>query len=147
MEVGANSGPTDQSSLEGRDDVRWFVGGVLDAPLELVGQMALRLSLEPHSSNTLLCSRVVDIAPDGTARIISEGACPWNGRESSARIVVGSTAHVLDAGHRLGVLISTSSWPRFAPGAPGDVAHEGQLRVRVGSPDGSALSISELPAQ
>jgi putative CocE/NonD family hydrolase len=147
MEVGANSGPTDQSSLRGRDDVLWFVGELLEAPLELAGRMELRLSLEPHSSSSLLCARVVDISPEGPARIISEGARHWDGHESSAGVVVGSTAHVLDAGHRLGVLVSTSSWPRFAAGAPGTATNEGQIRVRVGTSDGSMLTISELAPQ
>jgi len=120
------SGPLDQRPATAREDVLRYVGPVLEAPLELIGEMTAKLWVSSDAADTDIIVKVLDIAPDGVETLIQDQGLRLrhrNGIEETAPVQPGriypiefslwSTARILDAGHRLGVAIQGSSVPRF----------------------------------
>jgi uncharacterized protein len=122
----ANSGPLDQSRLDERTDVLRYTSDPLDTPLEVTGPLSLRLHAATSALDTDFVAKLVDVAPDGTAIILTEGVLRTRFREGygrelllqpndpvELRIDLGATSNVFLPGHRMRVLITSSSFPRF----------------------------------
>jgi hypothetical protein len=74
MEVAANSGPRDQRELIGRPHTAAFASEPLDADLDAIGPVSCRLTLSTGVRGQLVVARLVEIDPDGTAMLVSDGA-------------------------------------------------------------------------
>jgi predicted acyl esterase len=120
------SGPLDQRPVAVREDGIRYVGPVLEAPVEIVGEMSARLWVSTDAADTDVIVKVLDIAPDGEEILIQDQGLRLrhrNGVEETEPLEPGrvypiefslwSTAKVVDVGHRLGVTIQGSSVPRF----------------------------------
>ncbi|MGH3357594.1 MAG: CocE/NonD family hydrolase [Nocardioidaceae bacterium] len=115
--------PADESARERRDDVLIFDTDPLRVPLDLAGPASVTMSLSSDATSTHLMATVSDVAPDGTARKILDGAylaaAPW---PHEATIDLGNAGYRLLPGHRLRLALSSSEFPRYAvhPGTSAD---------------------------
>ena len=123
---GTSSGPLDQKRVEGRPDVLVYTSAPLDAPLEVVGPLRVKLFAATSAVDTDFVAKLSDVDPEGVSRILAEGILRARYREGydAPRFVVpGSvndyaidlvaTANVFLPGHRLRLVITSSSFPRF----------------------------------
>ncbi len=123
----AKAGPYDQRPLASRKDVVRFISAPLEAPLEITGKILADLYISTDVPDTLFVVKFIDIHPDGYEMIIREG--PAMGRYAEElqgkpaplvkdkvyqlKFDLWSTAILLAKGHRLGVLITSSSKDAF----------------------------------
>ncbi len=115
-------GPLDQRPLSDRKDVLRFVSEPLSQPLTLVGKFSADLYMSTDAPDTMFVVKVIDIHPDGTETWLRESAAMGryaeglDGKTSlkpdgvyHLKLDLWSTAKVINAGHRLGVLITSSA--------------------------------------
>jgi predicted acyl esterase len=110
LEVAANAGPRDQTTLLGRSDVATWSGAPLVTPLDVTGEVRceLRLDAEPGARVVV---RLVEQRNDGRAMLVADGATTHDGSGRVA-VAVGPTAWRFAAGSRVGLLVSHTSSPR-----------------------------------
>jgi len=118
-----NAGPFDQRPLKDRKDILRFVSAPLEKPLEITGKLWADLYFATDVPDTEFVVKVVDIHPDGYEMLIRESAGMARyaedfqgkpqplekGRVYHLKMDLWSTAIVLDKGHRLAVLVTSSS--------------------------------------
>jgi len=133
-----NSGPLDQRPLEERPDVLVYSSAPLAEPLEVTGPLSLVLHAASSAPDTDFVAKLCDVAPDGFSRILAEGVLRTRFAESRERprlhepnrpyeytIDLVATSNTFLPGHRVRLLVTSSSFPRFdrntntgnAPGA------------------------------
>jgi uncharacterized protein len=125
------SGPYDQRKYsETRDDLLKYASQPLEKPLEIVGKVKVRLFVSSDAPDTDFTAKLVDVYPDGDDREIlmldnirrvktrngfEEAAPPLQGQDDVVEIEIDmwSIAWVFEKGHRIGLHISSSNYPRF----------------------------------
>ena len=120
-------GPVDQRPLHERSDVLFFTGEPLTEPLEITGRISARLFVETDVPDTTFMVKLLDVYPDGYEAMIAHGVLMARYRDGFASptpmqphtvyaltVDLWSTAIVLDAGHRIGVFVTSSDFGRFA---------------------------------
>jgi uncharacterized protein len=135
-------GPLDQRAVERREDVLVYTTPLLDRDLEAVGPVHVMLYVATSARDTDFTAKLVDVFPDGTARILSDGILRLRYRKSLEKaelavpgevaeitIDAGVTGNVFQKGHRVRVEISSSNFPRFDrnPNTGGRIADETRL--------------------
>lgn len=133
---GANSGPAivlpmkrgarDQQITLFRKDVLTYYSDILKEPLEVTGMLKLVLYAASSAKDTDFTAKLMDVGTDGNARILSDGivrARFRNGLENQKNINPGEvyryeidlwfTSNEFQPGHRIGLAISSSNFPRF----------------------------------
>ena len=121
-----NDGPHDQRPLKDRKDVLHFVTAPLEAPVGITGKVWVELHVSSDVPDTTFMATLVDIYPDGYEALVRHGAIMaryWQGLDKPARLEKGkvytlemdlwSTALVFNKGHRIALLVSSSSTPAF----------------------------------
>jgi putative CocE/NonD family hydrolase len=121
-----NSGPLDQRRLVERADVLTYSSEPLKEPLEITGPVAVRLHAATSAPDTDFVAKLIDVRPDGAGIILAEGVLRLRfregfdrellvepGRPSELMIDLAATSIVFLVGHRIGLLITSSSFPRF----------------------------------
>ena len=119
-------GPRDQRITLYREDVLTFYSDSLQEPLEVTGAIKLVLYAASTASDTDFTARLMDIAPDGNARLLSDGVVRArfrNGVDKAELIDPGevycyeidlwSTSNEFQPGHRVALAISSSNFPRI----------------------------------
>ena len=119
-------GVKDQRPLSRRPDVLTFTGVPLERPLVAVGRVGARLWASSSAPDTDFVARLLDVHPDGTMENVCDGIIraryrdaltgpQWlePGRANALRVDLWSVAHVFKAGHRPGVQVTSSSFPRW----------------------------------
>lgn len=119
--------PFDQSWLIGRSDVLHFTTTALAQPVEATGKVILRLLVSSDAPDTDFAARLVDVYPDGREILMLDGILRLRFRNGFERpeavapgsivpldIDLGSISLIFDRGHRIGLFISSSNYPRFA---------------------------------
>lgn len=124
--AGLEPGPWDQSPLSRRKDVISFSTETLEEDLTIAGPAECRIfgSVEGESGDWV--ARVVDISPDGKRRWVADGILRSHfrdgprkvvtmipGRVESFKIDLWAMGHTFKKGHRLGLEISGSSFPKW----------------------------------
>jgi putative CocE/NonD family hydrolase len=135
--------PADQRDTEARHDVLVYTTDALATAMEVTGPIALRLWIASSAPDTDFTGKLVDVAPDGTARLLTDGILRTRYRKSNKvlelmavdtptmlTVNVGVTSNVFKAGHRIRLEISSSNFPRWDrnPNTGGVVADESRLR-------------------
>ncbi len=133
------AGPRDQTPIENRNDVVVFTTDVLKEPMEITGRVKAHLFVSIDQKDTDIMVRLTDVYPDGKSILIMDGAqriASRNSRErldfvSSGEIVevivdLWSTSIILNKGHRLRMIISSSNYPRFEKN-PNDGSSYGEI--------------------
>jgi putative CocE/NonD family hydrolase len=136
-------GPLDQRPVESRPDVLVYSTGVLGRDIEAIGPVEVVLYASTSARDTDFTAKLVDVFPDGEARILTDGILRLRYRDSlenpapanpgqiyRLRLNAGVTANLFRRGHRIRLEISSSNFPRFDrnPNTGGPVADERQLR-------------------
>ncbi len=119
-------GAFDQRSQEYRNDVLIYTTDALAADTEVTGVVEVLLYAASTAVDTDFTAKLVDVCPCGDAINLAEGIIRARFRESPEhptpiepnrvyeyRILVGSTANVFKAGHRIRLEISSSNFPTF----------------------------------
>ncbi|PWU02876.1 MAG: hypothetical protein C5B51_20130 [Terriglobia bacterium] len=135
-------GPLDQRPVEKRDDVLVYSTPQFRSDLEVLGPVRVVLYVASSARDTDFTAKLVDVFPDGNARILSDGILRLRYRESLEHAVLanpgevyeisvdaGVTANVFQKGHRLRLEVSSSNFPRFDrnPNTGGPIAEETRL--------------------
>ena len=111
----------DERVVESRPDVLTFTSDALDAPLDLVGPVSLRIGVGSTAPSTMLFAKLVDVRPNGSALMLTRGQRMIRDPGSSRPVDV-RLAHLgyrLPAGHRLRLQLASSDFPLYLP-HPGD---------------------------
>ncbi|MDU8945756.1 CocE/NonD family hydrolase [Ovoidimarina sediminis] len=130
-----------------------FRGAPLDAPIEILGQPELRLTVAADQAQGFVAALLVDEAPDGAQTLLARGFCNLTHREDDTAptpVVPGEEMEVtvpfhgigcrVLAGHRVVVQIASAYWPILWP-APAPVT----LTLRPGV-SALRLPVREAPA-
>lgn len=120
-----NDGPKPQEEVEQRDDVLVYRSEPLPAPVEVSGPVRLELWAASSATDCDWTARLVDVDQHGRALGIVDGivraryrnghpAVPLvPGRPEHFTIELGQISHVFAAGHRIGLQVASSNFPRF----------------------------------
>ncbi|PKB80201.1 MAG: hypothetical protein BZY88_09360 [SAR202 cluster bacterium Io17-Chloro-G9] len=119
-------GVADQSPVEDRQDVLVYTSDPLERATEITGPINVRLYAASTADDTDFTAKLVDVRPDGYAHNLQDGIVRARYRTSASEpsfiepgrvygydIDLWATSHVLMAGHRVRVEISSSNFPRF----------------------------------
>ena len=118
--------PRDQRAVEARDDVLVYTTPAFAQDTEITGPVSLELFAQSSAVDTDFEAKLVDVAPDGFARNLTEGIIRARYRNSQEKpelmnpgqvykfaIDLWSTSNVFLKGHALRLEISSSNFPRF----------------------------------
>jgi predicted acyl esterase len=144
--LGRDVGPKDQREIGQRQDYLRFQTPVLTEDLVIAGHVDMELFVSTDAQDTDFVVKLVDIYPDGYEALIldypirmrfRDGQNPGDvkmatpGEVEKLTINMWSTAQTFEKGHRLGVHVTSSNFPRFA----------------VNPNNGAALDDSTTPAK
>lgn len=125
------AGPWDQRvTREGRSDYLLFATAPLDEPLEATGAVTVELYVSTDAPDTDFTAKLLDIYPEGDSReiLILDGIRRVKFRDGFDKpaplltspdeivrltVELWSTSWVFNKGHRIGVQVSSSNYPRF----------------------------------
>lgn len=93
-----------------RDDVLVFTSAASDQPLDLAGPVHAVLYVESAAPTFDIFVRLLDLAPDGTVRLIVRG-CAQADRPGEVGIALGHTGYRVRPGHRLALMIMRQRLP------------------------------------
>jgi len=135
-------GPLDQRPVEKRRDVLVYSTKPLADEVTVLGPVKVVLYVASDSKDTDFTAKLVDVFPNGNARILSDGILRLRYRESLQKaelaqpgtlyrvtIDAGVTGNVFQKDHRIRIEISSSNFPKFDrnPNTGGLVADETRL--------------------
>ena len=152
--------------MEGRPDVLVYTTQRLQRDLRVVGPVKVVLYVSTSARDTDFTAKLVDVFPDGRARILTDGILRLRYRKSLERaelavpgeieeitIDAGETATVFLKGHRVRVEVSSSNFPKFDRNANtgGSIADETRLlranqKVYHGGARGSRVELMTIAA-
>jgi predicted acyl esterase len=118
---------SDQAKIAERPDVLVYQTPPLAQDLRIAGPVTLELWIESDAPDTDFAAKLVDVAPDGTADWRGEGiqrarlrdgpaqeALLEPGKPALLRVRMGHAAALFRAGHRVGLHVTSSNFPRFS---------------------------------
>jgi predicted acyl esterase/alkylhydroperoxidase family enzyme len=118
--------PLDQRPISSRDDVLTFVTEPLSEPLEVTGAVSVKLYVSSDAPDTDFTARLVDYYPDGRQIVLANGIQRVKfrgGFEKAEPLPPGtigelaidcwSTSVIFNRGHKIGLHVSSSNWPRY----------------------------------
>jgi hypothetical protein len=129
----------DEREVESRDDVLTFTSGQLDEPLDLAGPVSLTLGLSCSAPSTGVFAKLVDVFPDGSARMVvrGQGLVKQPVGDQQTCVDLGHTGYRMLPGHRLRVHVASSDFPIYLwnPGTS-----ENPWTAKSGAPSGQTLT-------
>ncbi len=140
------AGPFDQSELGKRPDVLRFATAPLEASTEVTGRVRLRLFVSSDAPDTDFTAKLVDIYPDGKEILLLDNIQRVKfrsgfeqpqplapGEVGELTVDLWSISMIFNAGHRIGVHVSSSNFPRFEinPNTGADFPPELPQEMRV----------------
>ncbi|MCS7208150.1 MAG: CocE/NonD family hydrolase [Fimbriimonadales bacterium] len=138
------AGPRDQRAIESRPDVLVFTSALLQRPLEVIGRVKAVLYVSSDAPDTDFLVRLCDVYPDGRSYNIVEGVLRMRYRDSLSReqlmqpgkvyrveVDLWTTAIVFNAGHRIRVHVTSSSYPAYDPNPNTGAPFRASRRTRV----------------
>jgi putative CocE/NonD family hydrolase len=111
------AGVRDNRAVEQRLDVLVFSSEPLDAPVEIIGEVSVELSVTRDNPDADLFVRLCDVDPRGRSRNVCDGIVrlaaddPLTGL---TRISLLGAAHRFGPGHRIRLQVAGGAHPRFA---------------------------------
>lgn len=144
----------DESEWGARPDVLEFNAAPVTADTDLVGAVNLCGTISSTGPRMDLFVRLLDVAPDGTARLIARGQTHLVDASTPTDVTVDlfEVGYRLRAGHGLRIHIASSDFPEFLP-QPGNGQHPwlavdvetNQNSIVVGGRSGAVLTFHVLP--
>jgi putative CocE/NonD family hydrolase len=120
-------GPRDQQITLYRPDVLTYYNAPLEEPLEVTGNLRLVLWAASSARDTDFTAKLMDVAPDGNARLLSDGVVRARYRGGLAQptfltpgqpvryeIDLWHTSNEFRPGHRIALAVSSSNFPRLS---------------------------------
>ncbi len=110
------AGPRNQSALFMRDDVLGLATPPLSTAVRAAGWVQATLWVESDAPLTDFVVRLTDIAPDGSMLGVTDGIVRSRyepGAPSRIEVDMWATDYRFGAGHRIGIQITSSSFPRW----------------------------------
>jgi putative CocE/NonD family hydrolase len=158
-------GPLDQRTVEKRSDVLVYTTRPFRRNLAVAGPVKVVLYVSTSARDTDFTAKLVDVFPDGRARILTDGILRLRYRKTLEKselaapgkiheitIDAGETGNVFLAGHQLRVEISSSNFPKYDrnPNTGGSIADETRLlaarqRIFHGGAHASRIELMRLP--
>lgn len=116
----------DEQALHNRPDVATFTTEPFEHAVDIIGPVRLQVNVETSAPSGHLIARLLDVYPDGRARVILEGAANVEGGTGAAapvRVDLGDTAYRVRPGHGLRLALSSSCFPLYPvhPGTEADL--------------------------
>lgn len=123
-----DQGPYDQSGLDGRSDIVTFSSTILPIDINTIGNVTLNLFVSSNQPDMDISARLVDVYPDGTNMLITDGIKRMrfrNGYTQAAEVFMENgvvypvevklavTNYTWKAGHQLKVYLGGNSAPRW----------------------------------
>jgi putative CocE/NonD family hydrolase len=136
-------GAYDQQGVEARPDVLVYSTPPLAQDVEVTGPIVVKLWAASSAPDTDFTAKLVDVAPSGYARNLTDGIIRARYRASAAKatliepgkvyeytIDLWATSNLFKASHRIRVEISSSNFPRFDrnPNTGHPFAQDAELR-------------------
>lgn len=127
--LGRDVGPRDQREIGERQDYLRFATPVLEEDVVVAGHIDMELYAATDALDTDFVVKLVDIYPDGYEALILDYPIRMRfrdgqlaedvklaqpGKVEKLLINMWSTAQTFEKGHRIGVHVSSSNYPRFA---------------------------------
>ena len=123
-------GPREQFEIEERDDVLVYSTEILEETVEVTGPIRLVLYAASTAPDTDFTGKLIDVCPDQygdeVPYAITDGILRASFRESDTHptpiepgkvyryeINLGATSNAFRPGHRIGIQVSSSNFPRF----------------------------------
>jgi uncharacterized protein len=119
-------GPDDYAAVERRDDVLVYVTAPLQADVEITGPIRLELYAASSAVDTDFTAKLVDVHPTGFVQRLCDGVVRARFRDGFERpeliergrvycytIDLWNTAQVFGKGHRIGLEVSSSAFPKY----------------------------------
>jgi putative CocE/NonD family hydrolase len=153
------AGPFDQRRLVDRADVITFSTPSLEHPVEITGRVIVRLHVSSDAPDTDFVAKLIDIYPDGRQILMLDGIRRVKyrngfskpdplpvGQIGTVEIDLWSISLIVNKGHRIGVHITSSNWPRFEknPNTGDDFPSADGLRTAHNTVHTSAAHASAL---
>jgi uncharacterized protein len=123
------AGPHDQRSAEAHPGVVSFTTPPLAETFEVIGPVTLRCWVSADATDADLHAVLTDVAPDGTSRILTDGALRLSRRLGLDRVApltpgepveveidMWATANAFLPGHSLRLNLAGASFPRYVSG-------------------------------
>lgn len=119
-----DSGPMDQSTLEGRDDVVVFTTEPFAEDTEITGNIIANMYFMSNVEDTDISIRLTDVYPDGKSLLILDGIARTGVTFHNAPktflkeptlmpIDLETTSLVFAKGHKLRIIVAGTNYPRF----------------------------------
>ncbi|WP_425828506.1 CocE/NonD family hydrolase [Streptomyces fractus] len=146
----------DLAGTAGRDDTLVFSGAPLTRALDLAGPLALHLHVTSTAPTFDVFARLMDVGPDGRARLIARGevSVRTDIAPEEIRVDLGHTGYRMRPGHRLGILLASSDYPLFLPSSGSEenpwttsAAKPATQTLRTGGAAPSRLTVSVVPGR
>ncbi|MBD3350909.1 MAG: CocE/NonD family hydrolase [Candidatus Lokiarchaeota archaeon] len=112
--------------INDRDDVISFSSEILAEPLEIIGNVNVKLWISSNCTDTDFTAKLVDVYPNGYNALVCDGIISGrkrNGFDKNELLTPGekyeininlwSTAYQFNTGHKLRLLISSSNSPKY----------------------------------
>ena len=127
--LGRDVGPRDQREIGERQDYLRFSTPVLEEDVVVAGHIDMELFASTDALDTDFVVKLVDIYPDGYEALILDYPIRMRfrdgqqagdvklaepGKVEKLNINMWSTAQTFEKGHRIGIHVSSSNYPRFA---------------------------------
>jgi len=121
-------GPLDQRPAEAHPDYGLtYLGWPLEVPMTLAGPVSVAVHISSDCPDTDVVVKLVEVSPDGRAALLMDGVVRAMYRDGVAeprqlsdgeiirvKIPLGHIHHMVEAGNRLRVDVSSSNFPRRA---------------------------------
>jgi len=145
-----DAGPRDQRPVQSLPDYGLvYRGDELSAPLTAAGNVRVTLNVESDCPDTDFVAKLIDLHPDGSAMLLMDGIIralyrdplgeprPLSpGRVERLTIDLGHIHHTFAAGHRIGIDVTSSNFPRRARNTNSGhpiIANDSDADIRVAS--------------
>ena len=128
MPVFTPKGPRDQRHLLERDDVLFYQSAPLAAPLAVIGDVSLDLTVASDVADTDIVAKLCVVETNGSVTCIILGSLRcryregWDkriplqrGEPTRLRIRLAQLAYTFPCGVRIGLMITSSDFPRIQP--------------------------------
>ncbi|MBO0782972.1 MAG: CocE/NonD family hydrolase [Ktedonobacteraceae bacterium] len=119
-------GPDDYAAIERRDDVLVYVSEPLSEDMEVTGPIKVELYASSSAVDTDFMAMLIDVWPNGFRQRLCDGMVRARFRDGMERpesiepgqvyryqIDCWNTSQVFKAGHRIGLQITSSAFPKF----------------------------------
>lgn len=151
-------GPMEQQELGERADVLTFLSNPLETPLEITGRVTVRLYVSTDAPDTDFTAKLLDVYPDGRQILMLDNIQRVKFRKGfqtpeplpvgeigEVNIDLWSISLIVNKGHRIGLHVSSSNYPRFEVNPntgddfPGDELRKANNTIHLGPDHPSAL--------